>query len=1198
MLKWSKVLFVFIFVPFSVIAQHVPSKERSAFEDRRKTDIDANLIRTTIFNYAITGRSSARPDEVPYEWPKNSRQEYLALTSLMYGAEVILNNGEKQKLFTAALGKPDRDGGSSWELQPIVGYANPNSDDVANQLDKSSWPTNWPDKLEDSNDPGWPGSWNGFFGKNQFNADQEVFFKTGDDNFAKFNYTPDSTDISRAGLGIVTETRVLQWTQVLVQDVLFILHFLKNDGTKDLQRVGVNVLLADLVGGDGDTDDDRAFFDLLEDVAWSTDTDGIGNRFFGSDPVGVLATSFLETPGNAVDNIDNDRDGEENSPIVTLEMLAGEDNTNQVDDNGNGLVDENESHIFFISEAGSNPGNGFRDRIDNDNDGELGSPTIDPSMFVGEVAGNAIDDNGNGVHDEGVEDSGNRYADGIDNDDNGESDSPTVTQEMIDAAAQDGWQRYYVTNTAGDTVSILYDLGQEDLGKAYADGIDNDGNKAIDEGIDEGIDEMIDEGREDGIDNDGDWNPLNDDVGLDGQSESGDTGESDGLPSSGAGTSLPGEPNIDKTDVSESDQLGLTNVQYAGSGDLNAALSVDRAAFAKFLVPGSFYDGEIVSGDFNLFVGTGLFPLKAGQTERISMAVNLGQDREDALLNRDAAQTTYDTDYQFAQAPFIPILTAIPGDGKVTLYWDDMAEKSFDRFLSRLGENPNDFEGYRIYRTTDAALEDAFSITDARGVTILKKPFVQFDLVDEWRGLHPVDVNGAHFDLGKNTGITHTYVDSSVVNGQRYFYAITAYDYGLIDRNEINKGIFPSESPISISVNELGEILHGPNVAVVTPNAPAAGYVDPHLAEEVQHISGASFSTVSVNLYDRTAIKDNQTYRVTFEDTTIVTVGLPDSLKTKNYSLIRLPSDTLVSREDLNAVKLVTDGFFLSFANVPQVAPDLTRTQWNSDDIHSPDFRIPTVGFNKGTKVPYDYELIVGAPGSGEAVTTDFGGPSLGRLLYIGPTNFQIRNVTLDQNVSYAMIDTDPTGTTAESALLSRTKTRIDRIFLVENVKGEETVTWFISFETNFVESRRNPQDGDRLFLATEKPFLSDDVYEFTTIGETIDPELAKSDLDRIKVVPNPYIVAAPWEPPNPFTSGRGPRAIHFNHLPQKCTIRIFNVAGELVKTIEHDSAVGDGTAKWDLLTRDNLDAAYGIYLFHVDAPGIGEHMGRFAIIK
>ena len=40
-----------------------------------------------------------------------------------------------------------------------------------------------------------------------------------------------------------------------------------------------------------------------------------------------------------------------------------------------------------------------------------------------------------------------------------------------------------------------------------------------------------------------------DDVGLDGVDKTGDYGEGDGMPTSGRGTDLPGEPHIDKTAV-------------------------------------------------------------------------------------------------------------------------------------------------------------------------------------------------------------------------------------------------------------------------------------------------------------------------------------------------------------------------------------------------------------------------------------------------------------------------------------------------------------------------------------------------------------------------------------------------------------------------------------------------------------------------
>jgi hypothetical protein len=104
--------------------------------------------------------------------------------------------------------------------------------------------------------------------------------------------------------------------------------------------------------------------------------------------------------------------------------------------------------------------------------------------------------------------------------------------------------------------------------------------------------------------------------------------------------------------------------------------------------------------------------------------------------------------------------------------------------------------------------------------------------------------------------------------------------------------------------------------------------------------------------------------------------------------------------------------------------------------------------------------------------------------------------------------------------------------------------------------------------------------------------------LDKIKVVPNPYVAAASWEPRNTYSSGRGERQLHFTHLPQKCTIRIYTVSGELVATIDHDSDILDGTASWDLLTRDKLSVAYGVYIYHLDAPGVGEKVGKFAVIK
>ena len=104
--------------------------------------------------------------------------------------------------------------------------------------------------------------------------------------------------------------------------------------------------------------------------------------------------------------------------------------------------------------------------------------------------------------------------------------------------------------------------------------------------------------------------------------------------------------------------------------------------------------------------------------------------------------------------------------------------------------------------------------------------------------------------------------------------------------------------------------------------------------------------------------------------------------------------------------------------------------------------------------------------------------------------------------------------------------------------------------------------------------------------------------MEKIKVVPNPYYAANAYEGQNTFTSGRGPREIQFRNLPQSCTIRIYTISGELVRVINHRSDMNYGSGSWDLLTEDKLTAAYGIYVYHVEADGVGEKVGKLAIIK
>ena len=98
--------------------------------------------------------------------------------------------------------------------------------------------------------------------------------------------------------------------------------------------------------------------------------------------------------------------------------------------------------------------------------------------------------------------------------------------------------------------------------------------------------------------------------------------------------------------------------------------------------------------------------------------------------------------------------------------------------------------------------------------------------------------------------------------------------------------------------------------------------------------------------------------------------------------------------------------------------------------------------------------------------------------------------------------------------------------------------------------------------------------------------------------MPNPYLAANSWEPVNRFASGRGERRIDFLHLPASCDIRIYTIRGDHIQTLTHDSDIFDGTVSWNLRTKEGLDIAYGIYIYHIDASEAGETVGKLAIVK
>ncbi|MBT8382999.1 MAG: T9SS type A sorting domain-containing protein [Ignavibacteria bacterium] len=106
------------------------------------------------------------------------------------------------------------------------------------------------------------------------------------------------------------------------------------------------------------------------------------------------------------------------------------------------------------------------------------------------------------------------------------------------------------------------------------------------------------------------------------------------------------------------------------------------------------------------------------------------------------------------------------------------------------------------------------------------------------------------------------------------------------------------------------------------------------------------------------------------------------------------------------------------------------------------------------------------------------------------------------------------------------------------------------------------------------------DKYKFKTTEPTYSSELAKNQVNEINVFPNPYY-GINTEELNKYN-----RFVIFNHLPEKAKIRIFNLAGVLVRSLDKDDT--DQFFRWDLANEDGLPVASGLYIAYIELPELG----------
>ena len=101
--------------------------------------------------------------------------------------------------------------------------------------------------------------------------------------------------------------------------------------------------------------------------------------------------------------------------------------------------------------------------------------------------------------------------------------------------------------------------------------------------------------------------------------------------------------------------------------------------------------------------------------------------------------------------------------------------------------------------------------------------------------------------------------------------------------------------------------------------------------------------------------------------------------------------------------------------------------------------------------------------------------------------------------------------------------------------------------------------------------------------------EPAANTLD-VRVFPNPFREVSG------FPTRGEENSIVWMNLPAECTITIYTIGGELVRTIDHNDP-NSGEAVWDQLSNARQRVAPGMYVWTV-VSGVGTAKGTLLIIK
>ncbi len=697
---------------------------------------------------------------------------------------------------------------------------------------------------------------------------------------------------------------------------------------------------------------------------------------------------------------------------------------------------------------------------------------------------------------------------------------------------------------------------------AYTDGIDNNHNGIIDEGPD-------------GIDN-------NDNGLID---EPGEL-EQLGMVSYKIFTLAAGDPRDNFAQY-----MAMTGRAWSSPYELNPYDSTDASP-----------------ADKRFLQATGPFNLKPDSLATVTIAVIAAPsnpvagvgDLYQLALASSAAQAAYDNNWIMPSAPPSPNVTMVPGEGRITLIWDNSPENVPDRFYPYAPSLRNpfyreyDFQGYKVYKSLTGRVGE-WQLLD------------QYDKIDGVIYQDTATVESLRTNA-TDKGLSYAYIDSNNIRlGFPYYYAVTTFDVNTM-------GEAPDTFWLSLE--------SGLDAKATTARTTPSNYSPPQF--DTSRIRGSEnlHITLEPKALANYAVK-HDTFNIKFLSP-LPTGDAANRIPIYRFLVLNPNGDTVASiqnftldiRDSATTVSFHPTAFDSVITNVKEDTSgelDTTRIYMPVADLGL------TLSMDAIPLQTFDHFAVVSGsyPVDSLQILTSFTGNkalwayrgSDYRVVFKekysgGPLTAEVYDLSLNQIVPYrrlqSSVSVTPDPDSADGWSFAS----------ILQPKASDTLVLNVTRYLNICGGQLNlsrgnairilPNIGDTWIIYSARISAAPSYSEFQIISTPM--QIANSSITKlkVKVVPNPYLVRNEWERHPDY------RKIKFINLPTECTIRIYNFSGVLVKTLRHSATKtadpgnvpleSGGDETWDLLTESGQKPAPGIYLFHVES-NVGNQIGKFVII-